>query len=70
MDKGEFIKGGYVVRPTNNGGWIVTQGFYDRGYEGRGMLGAEAAFSNKDDLLDWLFEEHSLPPKSDGEGDA
>lgn len=43
------LRGGYDVRPADNGGWVVT-------VPGDGRI--VAAFANTDELLPWLNQEH------------
>jgi len=66
MDKGEFIKHGYTVEPGDGGSWIVIQGSVK--WKNDGMFSSMRGFSNHQDLLNWLAEEHRVDSQRDAAG--
>jgi hypothetical protein len=58
MDKGEFIKGGYMVRPGDGGSWIVYSEA-EFGQDGaRRYVTPTRGFTDYQDLMKWLESEH------------
>lgn len=58
MDKGEFIKGGYMVRPGDGGSWIVySEAEFGQGGERR-YVTPTRGFTDYRDLMEWLEGEH------------
>lgn len=52
MDKGEWLRQGFYVKPTENGSFVVHSQS-----EGVGTIGRAIAFSNVDDLLEFIKDE-------------
>lgn len=54
----DFASNGYSVRPAVNGGFVVLYGD-----DANGRLATIAAFSDEDDLLEWLTKGHKAAAK-------
>lgn len=54
MDKGEMVRNGYRVIPATNGGWTV-----HKESSGSGLSLNTCAFTNTNDLLEFLVSEHA-----------
>lgn len=59
MDRGEFIKGGYSVFAADGGSWVIHRRATSPPPEY-----TQRAFTNWQDLMKFLHEEHSFDPRS------
>ncbi len=58
MDRGEFIKDGYTVEPSDGGSFVVVRG--GARWHREGYLPEMRGFTNHADMLAWLGDEHTF----------
>lgn len=66
MDKGAFVAGGYSVEPGDGGSFVVIKGRYVDRMSG-GPYPTVRGFTDWQDLMAWLHEEHRVNGQANGQ---